>query len=389
LTVGQRISLRAREPPPPLISFQDITAELTAPEPKQKEGELEFGQSGLVEAVEQGPTLTTQLKQPTESFTAKFNTSKEDKAEQGALDRFESAKRLTALYRQIEGPALEPPNVGIKAEAKADPDVESLRSPFLQPASLTGERKAKYKGVLGLLFRGRAPPAEGEEELSEFETPRLTVGQRISLRAREPPPPLISFQDITAGLTAPEPKQKEGELEFGPSTLVEAVEQGPTLTTQLKQPVGGASQLLDADKSKALISHQPEPPAPPSPEPQPEPELQFELEDTDAAPIQKVKKPRTPKQIEAFEKARKIRSEKAIQRKAEQDAMMKEAYRIADEEQKKAVKEMQDVIVEKAVKIKKNQIKKIKELDENSVDVGSINKIVNPYHEFRNKFNIR
>jgi len=69
--------------------------------------------------------------------------------------------------------------------------------------------------------------------------------------------------------------------------------------------------------------------------------------------------------------------------------MMKEAYRIADEEQKKAVKEMQDVIVEKAVKIKKNQIKKIKELDENTVDVGSINKIVNPYHEFRNKFNIR
>jgi hypothetical protein len=156
-----------------------------------------------------------------------------------------------------------------------------------------------------------------------------------------------------------------------------------------KEPVGGASQLLDADKSKALISHQPEPPAPPSPEPEPDEELQFDLENTEAAPIQKVKKPRTPKQIEAFEKARKIRSEKAVQRKAEQDAMMKEAYRIADEEQKKAVKEMQDVIVEKAVKIKKNQIKKIKELDENSVDVGSINKIVNPYHEFRNKFNIR
>ena len=134
-----------------------------------------------------------------------------------------------------------------------------------------------------------------------------------------------------------------------------------------------------------------EAPAPPVSAPEPDEELQFDLEDTEGspAPIQKVKKPRTPKQIEAFEKARKIRSEKAVQRKAEQDAMMKEASRIADEEQKKAVKEMQDVIVEKAVKIKKNQIKKIKELDENTVDVSSINKIVNPYHEFRNKFNIR
>jgi hypothetical protein len=190
---------------------------------------------------------------PVDSFTAKFNTSKEDKAEQDALDRFESAKRLTALYRQVENPVVIPSNVGIKAEVRADPDVESLElnRAFIKPASLTGEKKAQYSSVLSYLFRNRSPLTEGESELSEFETPRLTVGQRISLRAREPPPPLISFQDITAELIAPEAKQKEAELEFGPSRLVEAVEQGPTLTTQLKQPA----------EAGAIIEEPAEPPA--------------------------------------------------------------------------------------------------------------------------------
>ena len=158
-----------------------------------------------------------------------------------------------------------------------------------------------------------------------------------------------------------------------------------------KEPVGGASQLLDADKSKALISHQPEPPTPTASAPEPEPELQFELEDADTerGPIQKVKKPRTQKQIEAFNKARQKRSENAVKRQKEQDQMLKEAQKIAEEEQKKAMKEMQDVIVEKAVKIKRNQIKKIQEVDENNIDVASIKKIANPYQEFKNKFDIR
>jgi hypothetical protein len=43
-----------------------------------------------------------------------------------------------------------------------------------------------------------------------------------------------------------------------------------------------------------------------------------------------------------------------------------------ERESTKAMKEMQDVIVEKAVKIKRNQIKKIQEVDENNIDVFSI-----------------
>jgi enhancing lycopene biosynthesis protein 2 len=73
----------------------------------------------------------------------------------------------------------------------------------------------------------------------------------------------------------------------------------------------------------------------------------------------------------------------------EKEILMKEIEKLAEEEQKKAMKEMQDVIVEKAVKIKRNQIKKIQEVDENSLDVNSIKKIVNPYQDFKKKFDIR
>ena len=108
-------------------------------------------------------------------------------------------------------------------------------------------------------------------------------------------------------------------------------------------------------------------------------------------PIQKTKekKPRTEKQMEAFKKALLKRDENAVKRRVEREMIIKEAERMAEEEHVKAMKEMQDVIVEKAVKIKKNQIKKIKEVNENNLDIKNIPQIVNPYQDFKKKFNIR
>ena len=133
----------------------------------------------------------------------------------------------------------------------------------------------------------------------------------------------------------------------------------------------------------------------PKPEPIPEPiedatDTQFELEEPET-PIQKIKekKPRTEKQMEAFKKALLKRDENAIKRRAEREMIIKEAGRMAEEEHVKAMKEMQDVIVEKAVKIKKNQIKKIKEVNENNLDIKNIPQLVNPYQDFKKKFNIR
>ena len=119
-------------------------------------------------------------------------------------------------------------------------------------------------------------------------------------------------------------------------------------------------------------------------------DTQFEMEEPDT-PIQKAKekKPRTEKQMEAFKKALLKRDENAIKRRAEREMIIKEAGRMAEEEHVKAMKEMQDVIVEKAVKIKKNQIKKIKEENENNLDIKNIPQLVNPYQDFKKKFNIR
>ena len=93
--------------------------------------------------------------------------------------------------------------------------------------------------------------------------------------------------------------------------------------------------------------------------------------------------------MEAFKTALLKRDENAIKRRAEREMIIKEAGRMAEEEHVKAMKEMQDVIVEKAVKIKKNQIKKIKEVNENNLDIKNIPQLVNPYQDFKKKFNIR
>jgi len=204
----------------------------------------------------------------TDYFKPAFDTKKEDKAEQEALDRFENAKRLTALYRQVEAPVIVPAIVGLKAEIKKDPNVESLalNKTFLQPSSLSGEKKAQYKSVLDLIFRNRAPLVVGEQEPNEFTTPRYEVGKRVEVKPVEP---LLTFQDITTEATAPEPKQPEAELEVGVSSLVQPVDQGPPLAQQLNQPQeakveaeeppdDGASHQLGADQSETLFSRQPE-----------------------------------------------------------------------------------------------------------------------------------
>jgi hypothetical protein len=67
--------------------------------------------------------------------------------------------------------------------------------------------------------------------------------------------------------------------------------------------------------------------------------------------IIKQKKPRTPAQIEAFKKVVAIREENRLKRKAEQE-----------EEKKQFEKYKEDLIVKKAISIKKKQLKEIKPL---------------------------
>ena len=96
--------------------------------------------------------------------------------------------------------------------------------------------------------------------------------------------------------------------------------------------------------------------------------------DTESLPeqIQKSKKPRTAKQIEAFEKARKIRDEKRAERKGVREKAETE-YKQQKEEK----------IVKKALAIKKKQILADKVLDEVSEDddipIEVVKKIMKKY----------
>lgn len=76
-------------------------------------------------------------------------------------------------------------------------------------------------------------------------------------------------------------------------------------------------------------------------------------------PVEKVKKPRTQKQLEAFEKAKAIRDANALKRK-------EEAHQLALELKKKE----EEKIVKKAIALKKKELKKHKVLDEISDDDG-------------------
>lgn len=80
--------------------------------------------------------------------------------------------------------------------------------------------------------------------------------------------------------------------------------------------------------------------------------------------IQKPKKPRTQKQLEAFERAKKIRDDNTVRRKMEQ--------KMRDDEMKKIVEQK---LVKKAISIKKKEIKKQAILDEISDDDTPIQKI--------------
>lgn len=77
------------------------------------------------------------------------------------------------------------------------------------------------------------------------------------------------------------------------------------------------------------------------------------ISENDAVEAVKVKKPRTPKQLEAFNKALAIRDANTLARKAEQEKKK--------EEERKALEEK---LVKKAIAVKKKQIKKQQMLDE-------------------------
>ena len=91
--------------------------------------------------------------------------------------------------------------------------------------------------------------------------------------------------------------------------------------------------------------------------------------ETDSEPdnpdsITRAKKSRTPKQLEAFEKAKAIRDANTLKRK-------EEAKLIAEQERKM----IEEKLVKKAISIKKKQIKKQSIIDEMSDDDTPIEKI--------------
>lgn len=94
----------------------------------------------------------------------------------------------------------------------------------------------------------------------------------------------------------------------------------------------------------------------------PSKEIESETENPDS--ITRAKKTRTPKQLEAFEKAKAIRDANTLKRK-------EEAKLRADEERKI----IEEKLVKKAISIKKKQIKKQSIIDEMSDDDTPIEKI--------------
>ena len=111
---------------------------------------------------------------------------------------------------------------------------------------------------------------------------------------------------------------------------------------------------------------------------------------------EKEKKPRTAKQIEQFELVRRRKMEEARKRKEERD--------MKDMEYKK---ELEKKLIDKAIKIKKKQLKQIKVIEELSDDETPVKpkvnnyvkppppiplpppRPINPYEEFKKKFNIK
>jgi hypothetical protein len=111
---------------------------------------------------------------------------------------------------------------------------------------------------------------------------------------------------------------------------------------------------------------------------------------------EKEKKPRTAKQIEQFELVRRRKMEEARKRKEERD--------MKDMEYKK---ELEKKLIDKAIKIKKKQLKQIKVIEQLSDDETPVKpkvnnyvkppqpiplpppRPINPYEEFKKKFNIK
>jgi hypothetical protein len=84
--------------------------------------------------------------------------------------------------------------------------------------------------------------------------------------------------------------------------------------------------------------------------------------------MEKVKKPRSEKQLEVFKKAQAVRNSK-----------LDEKRKIKEEENKIKQKEIEDKIVQKAISIKKTQLKKEKVLDDIPDDNTPIEEIKQKY----------
>jgi hypothetical protein len=118
-------------------------------------------------------------------------------------------------------------------------------------------------------------------------------------------------------------------------------------------------------------------------DPNPDEELQFELEtETEAPPTPpppKVKKPRSEKQMASFKKAAEKRMEKIILMRAQKEQEKEEFNKVKEQK-----------LVEKALQIKRRQLKELKVIE--TADTKPPPQppvVVNPYVEFKKKFNVR
>lgn len=196
-------------------------------------------------------------------FKAKFKNSRDDderrkasasfsnqrfdeEAEQEQFDRFEKAKKLTALYRQVEAPVIELKQSSLADEVEADPKFKSVGV-----NTIRGKKtEFKYDNALELLLRNRAPE---EQPQSEFDTPRLEPVRRFRIGGQK------SLAEIASGKKefAPaknlsfQPAPPETFDKLGESQLTRPEEQGPSLAAAV------AEEAVAELKEPSLFEEQP------------------------------------------------------------------------------------------------------------------------------------
>ena len=171
--VGKRVEVKPVEP---LLTFQDITTEATAPEPKQSFAELEVGVSSLVQTVDQGPPLAQQLNQPQEAKVEAEEPLEEIQVgtQQGELPlSFAFEEPTPTLPTQVA-------EINVEAQSK-----EPLSGGSIEELNLGEEVKAEAPTPSRRAFTGSEllPPIEGVSTVLNqpiIETPLKQLFQPIT-----------------------------------------------------------------------------------------------------------------------------------------------------------------------------------------------------------------